>query len=234
MSKLLALTIWQPWAQLCVTPRPTELLRGETCRSPLCSSAEECATHGCTGGSPGMVKTIETRSWPAPASAIGQRIAIHASALDPDSAKARRMPGYRESLNAIPHGDPLPTGAVIGSAVLADCVPMYGREVKTLICESHVAIDRGFGPLALATDKWTDISDQLPYGGYAPGRWAWILTDAAPTSVRCPACWGEGLAWRDHPADGHLVHGRCLRCNGAGRCDPIPARGFQKLWRWEP
>ena len=70
-----AITLWQPWASLCVIPRPIDP-----------------ATFSTFGGAiPLPFKTIETRSWPAPKSLIGQRIAIHAAKRKPLSIYAADM-----------------------------------------------------------------------------------------------------------------------------------------------
>ena len=31
--------------------------------------------------------------------------------------------------------------------------------------------------------RLTDVTDQLPYGDFAPGRWAWLLTNVQPTDA---------------------------------------------------
>lgn len=39
-------------------------------------------------------------------------------------------------------------------------------------------------PWVASNVQQTDISDQLPYGDWRPGRWAWRLTDAEPVQSR--------------------------------------------------
>lgn len=78
-------------------------------------------------------------------------------------------------------------------------------------------------------DLSVDVSDQLPYGDFAPGRYAWLLDDVKPTTERCPACWGEGA----HPI-GEERGCWCSVCDGDAACDPIPAKGRQRLWEWMP
>lgn len=157
------------------------------------------------------VKHIETRSWRAPQSLIGQTIAIHAGKHQPVSlyplcsdllADGRWMlkrfgEGGRYTMN-----EEMALGAIVATATLADCLPMVDRCSDTL---AHICHSVGAGGLlrhsALTTPvdgetEWV-ISDQLPYGDFAPGRWAWMLTNVQP-------------------------------------CEPIPAKGKQGLWTVRP
>jgi hypothetical protein len=43
-----------------------------------------------------------------------------------------------------------------------------------------------------------DLTDQIPFGDFTPGRFGWILEDITPLP------------------------------------EPIPAKGFQRLWEWSP
>lgn len=83
-------------------------------------------------------KTIETRSWRAPARLIGQRIAIHATASIPSALglgrRGRKVIGdYEVEKDAAglllrgPIAWPyrLPLGAVVATADLVDCVPIH-------------------------------------------------------------------------------------------------------------
>lgn len=204
-----ALTLWQPWASLVAEG----------------------------------VKTIETRSWPAPAALAGERIAIHAGAKRPlschrcngagmvdggygtvsqcpECAGSGYMPvGVMEvqgaagrywmsSVDAMASGIAnvlLPLGAVVATARLAACIPMLARipaqadwidpwDVLTLEPWPIRSVWPGFGSARTVQE----YSAQLPYGDFAPGRWAWMLADV------------ERLD------------------------EPIPAKGRQRLWQWNP
>ena len=175
------------------------------------------------------VKTIETRSWPAPASLIGQPLAIHAGLtkadwrdpvwgplIEPGTACVLRV-GIR----------PLPLGAVVATCRLAACVPMvHVMQVFTApdgVPWPNVQLN---GPdvvsLVQSDGTCTDLAEQCPYGDFRPGRYAWLLEDAKPTTKRCPACWDTAARWD------------CRVCDELGYCPPVPARGRQRVWNWEP
>ena len=155
------------------------------------------------------VKHIETRSWRASQSLIGQTIAIHAGKWQPE-------PGNEYGTGWWWHDDcgdpiiveqnptngwnqaPAPLGAIVATATLADCLPMVemnGDDERDGTCvvlngtKAHIDHEGEF--------RLTDIADQLPYGDFQPGRWAWMLTNVQP-------------------------------------CDPVPAKGKQGLWEWQP
>lgn len=166
------------------------------------------------------VKTIETRSWRAPQSLIGQTIAIHAGKWTPrigafagpihegpdggyEYAMLRDRDGERPWKLWSPEGwMTLPLGAVVATATLAGCLPMVDNDTGNnrpkqnryvyMLDDEAMAID-----LTLTAERYTSITDQLPYGDFAPGRWAWMLTNVQP-------------------------------------CEPIPAKGKQGLWEWNP
>ncbi len=91
-----------------------------------------------------------------------------------------------------------------------------------------------------------DVSDQCPYGDFTIGRYAWLLEDAKLTTERCPACGGDGIDPLDEDdgqpsgmdLSGNLIYRRspypCPTCDGKGLCPPIPAKGRQGIWNWEP
>ncbi len=148
-------------------------------------------------------KTIETRSWPAPKSIIGHRIAIHASSRLSgrrgqitelgDFELTRDLSGYLlRGPIAWPYR--LPLGAVVCTAVVSDSVPMVsateGRPVSAIrINHIHplTFIQGNYDP------RVTDLSAQLPYGEFAPGRWAWMLEDVLPLARPIPAKGKQGL-----------------------------------------
>lgn len=213
------------------------------------------------------VKTIETR--PRRTSYRG-RIAVHAGATIPsgEPGPADRavhdlaIPGDRlgrricwcgwDAAECLREGlCAMPLGAVVASAVVTDCVPIVGpitigehaRDERVV----QVNADPGRGALI---HRWVgggeverDVSDQLPFGDYSPGRWALLLDDIAPTIERCPWCWASDDAptpclLPDHyydPDCSPCMWSDCPACGGDGDCPPVPARGQQAApWEWTP
>lgn len=207
------------------------------------------------------VKTIETRSWRAPQALIGQTIAIHAGKHRPKdvwcSASAdpvfppplARLYDYGKCVDPQESNDGEwwryrwdgPLGAIVATATLADCVPMIDATDPEDYCAD---MEAGFlavlpkGDLSAwfyADGSDLDgrcITDQLPYGDFQPGRWAWLLTDVKPTTERCPACMGTWAPCRVCFTLTRLPGGFYI--GGAGTCPPIPAKGKQGLWEWRP
>jgi activating signal cointegrator 1 len=165
------------------------------------------------------VKTIETRSWRAPASLIGQRIAIHAGKhrLPPGGTA---IGGWCIAYDRIadecgemwrrPAGERvvLPLGAIVATATLTDCLPMVnytdeaGDHRRCVIDWGHWNHNTPADPQLWMLDRDDDrlsrnVEDQRPYGDFRPGRWAWMLDDITP-------------------------------------CDPVLAKGKQGVWEWLP
>lgn len=203
------------------------------------------------------VKTIETRSWPCPPSLIGQPLAIHAGAREPGPqrpgvamrlgpwatwwAHAKAEPGWTLQPEPECSGGvfPLPLGAVVATCRVAACVPMVDAfDAKARHQTPFLTISRSEHQfLALWRDEPdtpTMVTDQLPYGDFRPGRFAWLLEDVKPSTDRCPACWGEGAVREAVAGEPSYWSRLCSTCGGAGHCPPVPARGRQRVWNWEP
>lgn len=190
-------------------------------------------------------KTIDTR--PRPTDYRG-RLAIYAADRPVKNARALHgladcfcpgpdgLPGapgvgpYEIATTCDVHGDQLPFGAIIGTCMLVDCVPIVdGRDyVDRLVDPPCLFSDHLVGAklvdpevLYLASDEFfggTVVEDQRAYGDFTPGRWAWILEDAKPTTARCPACWGWGIPG-------------CPVCKGGTHVvEPIPLDMNTDLW----
>lgn len=127
----------------------------------------------------------------------------------------------------------LGTVAVTGAApIVADCDDLDGAPE---LIETFGGLLRWWPECAATTDESRDISDQLPWGDWTPGRWAWKLTDPKPTTEQCP----NDCARFDHRVPGHTMGSNwywvpCPVCNGKGKCSPIPARGHQGLRPFTP
>lgn len=185
------------------------------------------------------VKTIETRSWPAPKSLIGQRMGIHA-------AKRRVVDGQRIGAWATWRREPfdwlapageheitgneieLPFGAIVATGVLTDCVPIVADPENV---RGGLAIATAHGNVhVLTSDSYQrDFEGQAPYGDFRPGRWAWLYENVKPTIERCPRCWGL-FGQYQYEVDGAFRP--CPTCTGAGHCDPLSAKGRQGVWWW--
>lgn len=214
------------------------------------------------------VKSIETRSWPAPAGAIGERLLIHAAAKVPPVSVVGDhslvhppwrvifdMTGERQCFLADPFteeqqvargmqpdgdllGFPMPLGAIVASCTLAACVPMVAPRALNDDRTAHLSVTPQslvlYEPTPNTAANWThrSMQDQMPYGDFAPGRWAWLLEDVKPTTERCPACWGAGGDYEE--IDGEEWDWACDVCEGALVCPPVPAKGAQRIWWWTP
>lgn len=213
-----AITLWQPWASLCVERRPDHVIP-DGISNPR-DWGREC------DGPP--VKTIETRSWPASKRLLGQRIAIHAAKtskpwedLDSPSLLADRQtidevlrafgvmsddgrswPSPYVSERMIHLGDvKLPLGAIVGTAVLADCVPMVADgwpanepwRPALVIEDDTLTLYRTDEP-----ERDEQVDDQLPFGLFEPGRWGWLLTDAVKLDEPIHCTGRQGL-WNVPP-----------------------------------
>ena len=160
------------------------------------------------------VKTIETRSWRTD---YRGPLVIHAGKLWPTPVAEWQVPADRSSTVGAPcverladAADPVsrrwemlhtPLGAVVAVVDLVDVVPIVDYADA---CDDP-CVEHNHGHLHLWTLPWllrseepADVSDQLPYGDFAPGRYAWLLDNIRPIDP------------------------------------PIPAKGRQGLWRWQP
>ena len=125
------------------------------------------------------LKTVETRSWPAPATLVGRRIAVHAGkrvVRQPGDAIERELRAqWGEDRRVI-----IPTGAVVATAVLAGMArvsrvdPWSGHAVHDDGTEVGCAAGRGRTPVD-------------PWGDFSAGRWLWFLDDVEVLSEPIPA-----------------------------------------------
>jgi hypothetical protein len=162
------------------------------------------------------IKTIETRSW---STSYRGPLAIHAGrslegieeldagrlCREDDAALVAQLVeiGIRQ------WGD-LPLGAVVATANLVDVVPIGGpTSFSTGIFEGEEPPTAGmdvvvhhealgdWAPALLVLDRWNgpsqDISRELPWGDFTPGRWAWLLGDIVKLAEPIPARGLQGL-----------------------------------------
>ena len=115
------------------------------------------------------LKTVETRSWPAPARLVAQRIAIHAG------KRVVRQPGDAiERELRVRLGEDwrltMPTGAVLATAVLAGMTQVADMDLRAGYVVHDLSTEVG---CAVGTRR----TPLYPWGGFSSGRWLWFLTD---------------------------------------------------------
>lgn len=171
------------------------------------------------------------------------RLVLHAGVTPPDEFFRTPEP---EIIDGEPYWFPIdtPLGAIVGTCDLVDVVPIVAvvplsEEPTTAMYAPRSHFDK---PVILVSDSASaievilpspgksaviEVSNQLTYGNFATGRYAWVLSDAKPTTERCPACWRDGSWPQPTRQLCPVCHGRLLR-------DPIPATGQRGLWEWAP
>lgn len=136
-------------------------------------------------------KTIETRSWAPPESSIGVRLAIHAAKAPADEDL---LPPLLDALLPDDWRDTGPFGAAICEVTLAEVVPI----VVGTTADPPLPAVQVYGPgSALIRRGGADssVDDQLPYGFFHDGWFAWRLTDVAVYDEPIPMV-GRQRLWR--------------------------------------
>lgn len=168
------------------------------------------------------IKTFETRSLPPnggmrpdgvrgfPGVRLnrGDRIIIAATARKPvqstdfsyllytdSDGEERMVAGEGDGIAMYP-------GHILGTVTVTDAIPIVGADQFDESGYELPACIR-LSPNGRCLDLWpedtaleeeaTDISDQLPWGNWDPGNWAWQLADPKTTNEMCPVCDGEGV-----------------------------------------
>jgi len=158
------------------------------------------------------VKRIETRSW---STSFRGPLAIHAGKAKPSRDLVRMGQwltrwDYGEGRYAMSDGlgkwVALPLGAVVAVCDLIDVVPIVDDphacnclDVRVGHPEAGMAV-RLDGPLVDPTypptyepERITDVADQLPFGDFTPGRYAWLLDNVRPLDHPVPMKGAQGL-----------------------------------------
>ena len=133
------------------------------------------------------IKTVETRSWPAPSRLVGQTIAIHAG------KRAVRQPGSAIERAMLDHvgGDwrnIIPAGAVLATATLAGMAQVEYVDLLTgqAVYDGRTEVGCVVGTVRTPIDPWGDFS---------AGRWLWFLDDVEALPEPVPAV-GRQSFWR--------------------------------------
>ena len=191
-----ALTVRQPWASLIVhgpkhietRSKPTKIrgrigiIAGK--HRPTSFWLNEWADDG------GLSKA------PAPWNAYAGDLDRWFDAMESNDGNGQWRYDYRWSR--------FPFGALLGTVELYDCVPIVdgpfapsrriqphcaGRGLELAEADVRTECD------AFSPGETLDVTDQLPYGEFYPGRWAWLLRDpqplAEPIGMRGAQHWQE-------------------------------------------
>lgn len=146
-------------------------------------------------------KQIETRSW---STAYRGALAIHAPRA---ATKADFMdPVWAHCTDPLDVGllrddlRPLTFGAVLAMTRLVDCLPVIVAndpyEPDTDFCMVR-SLD-GNRLYHKVGNTVADMTDQLPFGDFSPGRWAWMLWGTTQLDEPIPARGRQGLwEWPD-------------------------------------
>ena len=140
------------------------------------------------------VKTIETRSW---STQYRGPLAIHAGSSKVGATQCSECWDaiYRE----YDRENELPLGAIVATCTLVDVVPIVadpgiGASMLDLpipcaavLPPSTLSVLRGPGRIAQGA------SEQIPYGDFTLGRYAWLLADVVPLDPPVPFKGGQGL-----------------------------------------
>lgn len=114
-----------------------------------------------------------TRSLPSEAFSPVHLGAIVATCTLVDVAPIGRWDGFRTGVFEGDEGD-LP-----GRPVVVNHGPMAGGRSWSLVLDHEGRV--------------SDLTDQLPYGDFTPGRYAWLLADVVPVDPPVPFKGGQGL-----------------------------------------
>lgn len=208
-----ALTIRQPWCSLVFTWLVCSECKGAgafTMRTDYGTGSQDDRCLACDGVGMVTVKWIETRTWAAP-SLVGETIALHAGSYRPrlgpigefevTTVDGREGLWARKGRSVIA----LPLGAVMGTARVRRIVPIAGFSTPV---ETTAPIDRVLvwpdgkvarlqGPAAYNRDEerhlegHVDVDDQLPYGDFRAGNFAWVLDEITTFAEPVPARGGQ-------------------------------------------
>ena len=133
------------------------------------------------------IKSVETRSWPAPERLLGQVIAVHAG------KRTVRRPGDRieQKLRARLGEEwnrTIPTGAVLATATLAG----MARVEHVHLASGHAVHDVDT-EIGCAAGTGRTLID--PCGDFRSGRWLWFLDDMEALPEPVPTVGRQGF-WR--------------------------------------
>ena len=131
-------------------------------------------------------KTTETRSWPAPKTLVGSRIAIHAAKRRP------RRDEWNDRVAEAVAGMDIPLDVIVATARVDGCVRILSNGFAKLSEPAAPGklwvVDR-FGQERRDAHRMN--SD--PYGDYSEGRWIWLLSRVRPVELPIEATGRRGV-----------------------------------------
>lgn len=244
MTPLPAISLHEPWATLLFIPLPPTCERCDVVTVPMDGRlpglyvCPECDA----GHEPvAMVKEWETRSRPPARTIVGKRVLIYAARVRPKPGMIGdwRIPpttGPSAWMASGSVGIELPLGAIIGSAIIGEGVPICDYGSNRAYDNRHrdrvlrFGTDRllfTHGPIYVDRPRGFYITDQLPFGDWSPGRWAWPITDPRPITEWCPWCEGGAAS----PPQGCRACATPVVRVGRGWLPaPIPFKGRQGVF----
>lgn len=139
-------------------------------------------------------KVYETRGW---STSYRGPIAIHAGAkgMDIRDLSGQMIVAAQQALE-ISNFDKLPHGCVIAIADLVDCLKVVGRASLKIGNEKHA--------VAILENGMRIIGNELLFGDYTIGRYAWQLENVRPI-VPVPAK-GKQRLWRWDEVESRSSH----------------------------
>lgn len=226
-----ALTLHQPWATLCVLPVNGRCTCGRhDCGEPKCLTCRcQLVKRFETRSFPAPKTIIGRRVWMHAAKIRPAQIHERHDGLDmtlngmPRWAAGFHPRDWPTCWEWTEWGDGDggswrwvgPLGALVGSAVIGEPLPIeglghhhpepsdeslnHGEVVYLLPDEDELILVNRFEDHSPSAD----ISDQLPYGDWTPGRWAWPLLDVWPLTEPIPAKGAQGVWYTDHNPEEH-------------------------------
>lgn len=145
------------------------------------------------------------------------------------------MQHFADGVHGAPEAIDLPLGAVVAVARLADVVPIVTPSAAPP-CDRFIRRGRSLWITNPNATDFDDISDQIPYGDWTPGRWAWRLEDVRRLDE--PLREYDAPMVCDQQNGGHCDHWwsgtGCCDCGSEGGTDRrciVPVRGKQGVWR---
>lgn len=164
-----AISLWQPWASLCVLP---------------------CLTDPIT-----PVKPYETRDWPCPEKYIGKRVAIHAARRwTPEQVRTIQTESFMSKIMRLPEtirwqgSYQLPLGCIVGTVEIEGCWLVANFNDSPILARNNDG---------MMVYRNMPTGDTLAFGDFSIGRYAWALRN--PVMFQTPIPYKGAQGWFNVP-----------------------------------